>query len=89
MLSGVGAHAASVIMAAMPPIIDFIFAPPWSYLCKLYHRHMKALHMIPRAGSVLILLCLMAVQSAGAQTITDGDTLKLNGTIYRLGEHPT
>ena len=35
---------------------------------------------------VLILLAMVAFTATGAhgQTITDGDTLKLNGTIYRL-----
>ena len=31
---------------------------------------------------VVLLACVVA--TAGAQTITDGDTIKLNGTVYRL-----
>lgn len=37
----------------------------------------------PKSGGLCVLLCALALPTA-AQTVTDGDTLKLNGTTYRL-----
>jgi endonuclease YncB( thermonuclease family) len=37
-----------------------------------------------RRGAGLVLLAIALASRALAQTVTDGDTLKLNGTTYRL-----